>query len=118
MLGRWSYLEMVGQKGKRLIVASAYRVCPQQFDATTMTATAQQTRLLLQQGVCNPNPRQQFISDLIQQIRQWRMQNKEVLIGMDANENINGPTPKLHVFLMRQTWLIFITTSIQQAPSQ
>jgi len=43
VLGRWSYLELVGQQGKRLIVASAYRVCPQQFDATAMTATAQQS---------------------------------------------------------------------------
>jgi len=55
-LGRWSYLELVGQHGMRLIVVSAYRVCPQQFDATTSTVTAQQTRLLLQQGVTNPNP--------------------------------------------------------------
>jgi len=90
-LGRWSYLELVGKKGMRLIVASAYRVCPQPFDATAMTVTAQQTRLLLQRGVQNPNPRQQFISDLIQQIKQWRQQNKEVLIGMDANENIDDP---------------------------
>ncbi len=95
LLGRWSYLELVGQKGKRLIVASAYRVCPQQFDATAMTATAQQTRLLLQQGVRNPNPRQQFISDLIQQIKQWRMQNKEVLIGLDANENVDDPNSQI-----------------------
>jgi len=43
ILGRWSYLEFVRQGDKRLIVASAYRVCPQPFDATSMTATAQQT---------------------------------------------------------------------------
>jgi len=99
MLGRWSYLELVGQKGMRLIVASTYRVCPQQFNATTMTATAQQTQLLLQQGVCNLNPCQQFISDLIQQIQQWCMQNKEVLIGMDVNKNIDDPNSKIaHVF--------------------
>jgi len=94
-LGRWSYLEFVGRSDKRVIVVSAYRVCPQQFDATAMTVTVQQTRILLQQGVKQPNPRQQFITDLINQIRQWRMQNKEVLIGMDANENVDDPNSKI-----------------------
>jgi len=55
-LGRWSYLEFVGQCGMHLIVVSAYRLCPQQFDATANMVTAQQTRLLLQQGITNPNP--------------------------------------------------------------
>jgi len=71
LLGRWSFLEFVGQHGMRLIVVSAYRVCAQPFDATTITAMAQQTRLLLQQGVPNPNPRKQFLTDLISQITQW-----------------------------------------------
>jgi len=70
----------------RLIVVSAYRVCPQTFNATTTTVTAQQTHLLLQQGVTNPNPHKQFITDLITQINSWRQQNKEVLVGLDANE--------------------------------
>jgi len=95
LLGRWSYLEFVGQGDKRLIVASAYRVCPQPFDATSMTATAQQTRLLLQHGVPQPNPRQQFVTDIISQVRQWRDQKKEVLLGMDANENVDDPNSKI-----------------------
>jgi len=79
----------------RLMVVSAYRVCPQQFDVTAMTVTAQQTRILLQQGVTNPNPRIQFISDLIQQINIWCQQHKEVLISMDANENVDDPRSKI-----------------------
>jgi len=43
LLGRWSYLEFVGQHGMCLIIVSAYRVCRQPFDATTTTSTAQQT---------------------------------------------------------------------------
>jgi len=95
LLGRWSYLEFVGQGDKRLIVASAYRVCPQPFDATSMTATAQQTRLLLQHGVQQPNPQQQFVTDIISQVQQWRDQKKEVLLGMDANENVDDPNSKI-----------------------
>jgi len=91
ILGRWSYLEMVGQHDKRVIIASAYRVCPQEYDATTNTSTAQQTQLLQQQGLKNPNPRQQFITDLITQIQAWRQQQKEVLVCMDANEDVSNP---------------------------
>jgi len=100
-LGWWSYLELVGQHRMRIMVVSAYRVCPQQFDATTTTITAQQTQILLQQGVTNLNPRVQFISDLIQQITTWHQQNKEVLIGMDTNENIDDPDPKSCAFLQK-----------------
>jgi len=94
-LGRWSYLELVGQNNMRLIVVSAYRVCPQQFDAATTTVTAQQTRLLLQNGVKNPKPRNQFITDLIKQVQIWRQQSKEVLIGMDANKSVEDPNSKI-----------------------
>jgi len=104
-LGRWSYLELVGQLGMRLIVVSAYRVCPQQFDATASTVTAQQTRILLQQGVPNPNPHQQFISDLTTQINSWRQQHKEVLVGLDANESVDDPRSKI-MRLMAETDLI------------
>jgi len=94
-LGRWSYIEFVGKCDNCLIVVSAYQVCPQPFDAMSMTATAQQTRILLQQGIKQPNPRQQFVMDLITQICTWRTQNKEVLIGLDANENVDDPNSKI-----------------------
>jgi len=81
---------MVGQQGKRAIIVSAYQVCKQEFDSTTNTATAEQTCLLLQNGATNPNPRQQFITDLIKQVKEWCQQGKEVLIGMDANEDVDN----------------------------
>jgi len=90
LLGQWSFLELVGQNSKRAIIVSAYHVCKQEFDATTNTATAQQTRLLLQNGTTNPNPWQQFITDLIMQVQTWRRQGKEVLIGMDANKDVDN----------------------------
>jgi len=104
-LGRWSYLELVGQQGMRLIIVSAYRVCPQQFDPTTSTVTAQQTRILLQQGVPNPNLRKLFITDLVTQINSWRNQHKEVLVGLDANENVDDPRSKI-MRLLAETDLI------------
>jgi len=84
----------------RLIVISTDHVCLQQFDTTTTTVMAQQTCILLQQGIPNPNPHTQFISDLIKQISIWHQQAKEVLIGMEANKNIDDPV-KNHVPLCR-----------------
>jgi len=101
----WSYLEFVGQHGMRLFVVSAYRVCNQEFDATTITATAQQTRLLLQQGVQQPDPKIQFITDLISQVQKWRAAGAEVLIGMDANEDMNNPQSKI-ARIFRETDLL------------
>jgi len=75
-LGRWSYMEFVGKQNKRVIVVSGYRVCNQKFDATSNTTTAQQMRLLQQQGQANPNPCNEFLTDLIQLINQWRMAQK------------------------------------------
>jgi len=90
-LGRWSYLKFVGKNEKRLIILSGYRVCNQQFDAASQTVTAQQIRLLQAQGVANPKPRKLFLSDLIRQVKQWRQTGHEVIICMDANDNIDDP---------------------------
>ncbi len=91
ILGRWSFLEFMGKSDKRLIVVSGYRVCNQKFDATSNTTSAQQIRLLQTQGITNPKPRRIFIDDLISQVLLWRNANKEVLICMDANENVDDP---------------------------
>jgi len=95
LLGRWSYLKMVGQNDKCAILVSAYQVCAQEFDATTNTLTVQQTWLLMQKGIPKPHPRQQFITDLIAQIQQWQQQQKEILISMDTNEDVDNPKSKI-----------------------
>jgi len=88
-LGRWSYLEFVGKSGKRLIIVSAYQTCHQKFDTASDTVSAQQIHILQANGIANPNPQKIFLDDLIYQIKQWRQTNKEVLVCMDANENVD-----------------------------
>jgi len=105
LLGRWSYLELIGQNGKCIIIASAYRVCTQEFNATMNTVTAQQTRLLQQQGIKNPKPRIQFLTDLIQQIQTWRQAGKEIILSMDANEDVDHPHSEI-MRLFNETDLI------------
>jgi len=81
------------------MTVSAYRVCPQQFHATSNMVTAQQTRLLQQQGIKKSNPKKQFITNLIELIKIWMQDWKEVLLGMDANEDINHPHSQItHLF--------------------
>ncbi len=94
-LGRWSYLEFVGKLNKRVIIVSAYQVCNQKFDATSDTASAQQIRILQANGVPSPDPRKIFLADLIEQINLWRSMQKEVLLCMDTNDNVDDPKAKI-----------------------
>jgi len=40
-----------------------------------------------------PDPRTQFLDDIIQQIKIWRQQRKVVLLCLDANESVINPNP-------------------------
>jgi len=90
-LGRWSFIEFAGKDGMRLVVVSAYWVCNQQFDAASNTASAQQKCLLQNSGAINPQPRSIFLQDIIHQIQRWRHENKEVILCMDTNDNLDDP---------------------------
>jgi len=58
-----------------------------------MTYHDQQYRLLLEAGYANPNPREQFLDDIILQIQNWRAQRKAVLVCMDANDDVSHTNP-------------------------
>jgi len=90
-LGRWTYIELVGKSGKHLIIVLVYQTCNQKFDAATDTVTAQQIQILQTNGMINPNPQKIFLDDLISQINKWQQLNKEVLVCMDANKNVDDP---------------------------
>jgi len=98
-LGQWSYMEFVRKQNKRVVVVSGYRIGNQKFDAALNTTTAQQIRLLQQQGHVNPNPRNDFLTNLIQLINQWHMAQKEVIVCIDTNKPIDDPKSKVsHLF--------------------
>jgi len=90
-LGQWSYMELIGKNEKRLIVISGYCVCNQQFDAALQTTTAQQICLLQARGIACPKLWKLFLDDIIQQIKQWQQTNHEIILCMDANDNIDDP---------------------------
>ncbi len=93
-LGRWSYIEFEGCDGRRIVVVSAYRSCSQQTRLGSSTYHDQQYRLLLSETNPRPDPRLQFLDDLIEQIRLWRHQQKAVLVCMDSNDDVTRINPK------------------------
>jgi hypothetical protein len=70
VMGRWSYVILRGQDGKRILLVTAYRVCIQvTSSAGPTTSTSQQFRFLSQEFrapevIEDPHPRKQFIVDL------------------------------------------------------
>ncbi len=92
-LGRWSYLELEGKNDKQIVFVTGYRSCNQPTRLGLSTYHDQQYRLLLQSGKVNPNPREQFLDDIIHQIKTWRLQRKAVLLCMDANDDVSRANP-------------------------
>jgi len=56
-------------------------------------AYTQQHTQLIQAGYDNPDPREIFVMDLTKQIQQWQQQKYEILLCMDANENMARISP-------------------------
>jgi len=91
-LGRWSFIELQGKEDYRYIILSGYRICENQtVDPGSNNTFNQQYRLLHYQGNRNPDPRAQFVDNLITLIQKWRSHHKAVLICIDANENVQKP---------------------------
>ena len=77
-LGRWSWANLRGKKGKIIKVISAYRVYmahPSQADE--LTSCKQQVRSLIRRGIKNPNPKKIFLEDLSSFIKTWRKAKKK-----------------------------------------
>ena len=95
-LGRWSYLTLEGQDGRRLTFITGYRICKGAMRGTT-TSCVQQRRVLnnqeMKQGVKTSNPdtnylRTKFIDDLTQFILALQAEGHAIVLGLDANETI------------------------------
>jgi len=82
---------IVRKQNKQVIVFSSYWVCNQKFDTASNTILAQQIRLLQISRVANPQPHTIVLNDLIHQIKQWQYAQKEVILCIDANEDVNNP---------------------------
>jgi hypothetical protein len=82
-LGRWSYLKFSSNK-QNLIVITAYRPCKTMGPTTTWT----QQWLLLREKNKNPDPIKAFDKDLADTLIAWKQKGHEILLMIDANEDI------------------------------
>ena len=120
-LGRWSYVRLQGKKLRSLgngtsveplgevndnvrrpisrdvVVVSAYRPNRQGTGPSTVWA---QHRSFFNSQRRKIDPRKAFVDDLCKQIQRWRDEGCEVILGIDANEDvsINAPSSIRHRF--------------------
>ena len=88
--GRWSYVIISGRDAPDIIFISAYRVCQKaRSKAGPLTSYAQQWTMSRIAGNPNPDPRNDFISDLIHFVQEKRrLTPLAVNITLDANEHM------------------------------
>ena len=98
-----------------LIVVSAYRPCgPGQG---VETVWAQHKDYLITVGRQDEDPRQAFVDDLIGAIEEWTSWGCEIILGIDANDDVSVDSPSSISFLFRQAGLQeAILQRHQQAP--
>ena len=98
-LGRWTGFELLGRDGKFLVVLCAYQVCQKGGRLGTFTAFSQQITILRRRGIDRPNPRRQFVTDLISLLEPYVLKKADILLLGDFNESIgintNGMTEVL-----------------------
>ena len=86
-LGRWTGFELLGRDGKSLIVLCAYQVCQKGGRQGCLTAFSQQYTILRRKGVDRPDPRRQFIKDLIDLLDPYVAAKADIILLGDFNES-------------------------------
>jgi hypothetical protein len=72
-----------------LIIIMAYRVCEGNISTSgASTAFHQQWNILCRNSHPNPNPRKQFVTDLILKIEKWQRAGANIILGGDLNERL------------------------------
>jgi hypothetical protein len=86
-LGRWSYV-IISSNKKKLAVITAYKPCKTTGPTTAWT----QQWILLREHNKTPEPIKAFYEDLNTTPKEWRSKGMEILLLIDANEQV-GATP-------------------------
>ena len=88
-MGRWSWIDFMGKKSKKVRVILGYRVSQDNPDQVgELTACRQRWRSHVKNEIKNPNPKQLMLDDLSSMIEQWSGQSHKhsVILMMDSNE--------------------------------
>jgi hypothetical protein len=84
-MGRWSYFVLSSNKNK-LVVITAYKPCKTTGPNTAWT----QQWLVLRENQQHPDPQKEFCSDLDKELKKWKENKHEIILMLDANEEIGG----------------------------
>ena len=115
-LGRWSWVKLRGRSrqstvdndddenaasvSQDLVVISAYR--PTESRQYTGSVYLRQRHYWMSKGI-DADPRSKFTSDLINEIVKWRSEGCEVILGIDANEDLSRNHPQSFRHLLRES---------------
>ena len=108
-LGRWSWIKIKGTQNKATYCITAYRPVTGGTEMNNNTIRAQQRRILRRRNI-DTDPRDKCINDLIQQINQWQTDNSDIILMIDANEQVDDRNSGL-ARLIHSCQLIDLTTS-------
>ena len=85
-MGRWSYICIKGTKDDtKILFITGYRTGIRTGNAGVKTAWSQQNTMLIKEGRKLP-PHDAFLQDMEKWICQFRTDNMEIVLCMDANE--------------------------------
>jgi len=94
-LGRWSYLTLRGNQGRKILLITAYRVCRQSIQLVRPKTSAAQQFRHLSKTFCDAGleddqvPRHQFLVDLQAWIEKKVDEGYFIILGIDANEQFS-----------------------------
>lgn len=86
-LGHWSYMRFVGDNDCSTIVLCGYNPCSNNRKELSISYQ-QQCRYLIQQEKSLACPRRWFWEDLMSLLKKWQSEGHELVICLNANENI------------------------------
>ena len=99
-------MHLKGKKGRVVSVYSAYRV-PQDLLPGSITAYAQQYKILTDNNDPDPRPRRRMIKDLITEIKLKQEVGNHIILGIDANEILepnNTPVKKYSITKLKREY--------------
>jgi hypothetical protein len=108
-LGRWCGFKLKGLNKKTIVVLSAYRPTVSK-DVCDNTCYSQQWRILRKTSNVEPNPRENFMIDLKNMVKEWEQEQSEIIIGVDMNEPINTRKSKVSLLLENTTLVSLLET--------
>jgi hypothetical protein len=115
-MGHWSYQTLVGKRNSKITIITGYR-CVRNTSGDSSAWTLQSIFMKDQQVKTSPNPRKQFITDLIVFINQKQSQSHEIILNLDANEPLGEESQGI-AKLMQECNLVDLHDIPEMEPEQ